>query len=111
MDVLLVAAKKDLVDDYVQVISEAGMIPSIVDVAAFAVENAFEANYEAEPNEVVALVNVGAQVVNINVIQERVPGVHARHLHRRQPVHRGDPEGPVDRIRRGRAHQAGQRLQ
>ncbi len=73
MDVLLVAAKKDLIDDYVQVISEAGMSPSIVDVAAFAVENAFEANYQAEANQVVALVNVGAQVVNINVIQEGSP--------------------------------------
>jgi type IV pilus assembly protein PilM len=73
MDVLLVAAKKDLVDDYVQVISEAGFNPAIVDVAAFAVENAFEANYDMEPNEVVALVNVGAQVVNINVIKDGNP--------------------------------------
>jgi type IV pilus assembly protein PilM len=73
MDVLLVAAKKDLIDDYVQVISEAGLTPSVVDVAAFAVENAFEANYEVAPDEVVALVNIGAQVVNINVIQSGVP--------------------------------------
>ena len=73
MDVLLVAAKRDLVDDYVQVIQEAGLTPTAVDVAAFAVENAFEMNYEAEGDEVVALVNIGAQVVNINVIQNGVP--------------------------------------
>ncbi len=73
MDVLLVAAKRDLVDDYVQVIQEAGFVPAAVDVAAFAVENAFEMNYEAQPEEVVALVNIGAQVVNINVIQNGVP--------------------------------------
>lgn len=73
MDVLLVAAKRDLVDDYVQVIREAGLIPVCIDVAAFAVENAYELNYEASPEESVALVNVGAQVVNINVIQQGVP--------------------------------------
>ena len=73
MDVLLVAAKRDLVDDYVQVIAEAGLIPAAVDVAAFAVENAFELNYDAEPDEVVALVNIGAQVVNINVVQNGIP--------------------------------------
>jgi len=73
MDVLLVAAKKDLVDDYVQVIREAGLNPAVIDVAAFAVENAFEANYEAVNDEIVALVNVGAQVVNINVVQQGIP--------------------------------------
>ena len=46
MDVLLVAAKKDLIDDYVQVIRDAGLAPVVIDVAAFAVENAFEANYD-----------------------------------------------------------------
>ena len=73
MDVLLVAAKKDLIDDYVQVITEAGLIPTTIDVAAFAVENAFEANYEAKPDEAVALVNIGAQVVNINVVLDGAP--------------------------------------
>jgi type IV pilus assembly protein PilM len=73
MEVLLVAAKKDLVDDYVQVIREAGLIPVAIDVAAFAVENSFEANYEVRPDEVVALVNIGAQVVNINIISNGAP--------------------------------------
>jgi type IV pilus assembly protein PilM len=73
MDVLLVAAKKDLIDDYVQVIGEAGLTPAVVDVAAFAVENSYEANYDAGADQVVALVNIGAQVVNINVIANGVP--------------------------------------
>jgi type IV pilus assembly protein PilM len=73
MDVLLVAAKKDLIDDYVQVIGEAGLTPAVVDVAAFAVENSYEANYDVEPDQVVALVNIGAQVVNINVIANGIP--------------------------------------
>ena len=75
MDVLLVAAKKDLIDDYCHVIREAGLNPVAVDVAAFAVENAYEINYdiETERDEVIALVNIGAEVVNINVIQGGVP--------------------------------------
>jgi len=73
MQVLLVAAKKDLIDDYVQVIGEAGLQPVAIDVAAFAVENAFEANYEPDPNETVALVNIGAQVVNINIVSGGAP--------------------------------------
>jgi type IV pilus assembly protein PilM len=73
MDVLLVAAKKDLIDDYVQVISEAGLTPSVVDVAGFAVENAYELNYALHSDEVVALVNIGAQVVNINVLVDGTP--------------------------------------
>ena len=73
MDVLLVAAKKDLIDDYVQVITEAGLIPTTIDVAAFAVENAFEANYDVKPDEAVALVNIGAQVVNINIVLDGAP--------------------------------------
>jgi type IV pilus assembly protein PilM len=73
MDVVLVAAKKDLIDAYVQVITEAGLTPVVIDVAAFAVENAFEVNYQPAGDEVVALVNIGAQVVNINVLSGGAP--------------------------------------
>lgn len=73
MDVLLVAAKKDLIDDYCQVIREAGLNPVAIDVAAFAVENAYEINYDADVDSVIALVNIGAQVVNINVVQDGIP--------------------------------------
>jgi type IV pilus assembly protein PilM len=73
MEVLLVAAKKDLIDDYVQVIHEAGLVPVAIDVAAFAVENAYEANYDASGGKTIALVNVGAQVVNINIVSNGVP--------------------------------------
>jgi type IV pilus assembly protein PilM len=73
MEVLLVAAKKDLIDDYVQVIAEAGLTPLAVDVASFAVQNAYEINYETEPEGVIALVNIGAQVVNISIVQDGVP--------------------------------------
>jgi type IV pilus assembly protein PilM len=73
MDVLLVAAKKDVIDDYCHVITDAGLNPVVIDVAAFAVANAFEANTEMGREEVVALVNIGAQVVNINILAHGVP--------------------------------------
>lgn len=73
MDVLLVAAKKDLIDDYVHVISDAGLTTGVIDVGAFAVENAFEANYDTHPDDVVALINIGSQVVNINIVAGGVP--------------------------------------
>src|SRR5512141_48807 len=68
MDVLLVAAKKDMINDYTSVCAEAGLSVTVVDVDAFAVQNAFEANYELAPGETVVLVNVGAAVSNINVL-------------------------------------------
>jgi len=68
MDVLLVAAKKDMINDYTSVCAEAGLTVTVVDVDAFAVQNAFEANYEPSAGETVVLINVGAAVSNINVL-------------------------------------------
>jgi type IV pilus assembly protein PilM len=68
MEVLLVAAKKDKIADYTNVISQAGRTPVVVDVDVFALQNAFEANYGFEPNAVVALLNAGASAININIL-------------------------------------------
>jgi type IV pilus assembly protein PilM len=68
MEVLLVAVKRDKVNDYVSVISQAGKNPGLVDVDAFAVQNAYEINYDLDTLRVVALVNMGAAVTNINVL-------------------------------------------
>jgi type IV pilus assembly protein PilM len=68
MDVLLVAAKKDMINDYTSVVAEAGLAPTIVDVDAFAVQNAFEANYEIPEGDTIVLINAGAAVVNINIL-------------------------------------------
>jgi len=67
MDVLLVAAKKDMINDYTSVCAEAGLTATVVDVDAFAVQNAYEANYAAG-TETVVLINVGAAVANINIL-------------------------------------------
>jgi type IV pilus assembly protein PilM len=68
MDVLLVAAKKDMINDYTSVVSEAGLQPVVVDVDAFAVQNMFSTNYDLPERETVVLINAGASVVNINII-------------------------------------------
>ena len=68
MDVLLVAAKKEKIADYTGVISQAGRLPVIVDVDAFALQNAYEVNYGLEPDAVVVLLNAGASAININII-------------------------------------------
>jgi len=73
MDVLLVAAKKDLLDDYCQVIAEAGFQAQVVDVAGFAVENAWQANAQPDAGEIVAIANIGSQSSNINVVAGGVP--------------------------------------
>ena len=69
MPVLLVAAKKDMINDYTAVIEEAGLQPTIVDVDVFAIENAYNLNFESPEEEVVALVNIGASVMNINILK------------------------------------------
>lgn len=69
MDVLLVAAKKDKIADYTGVISQAGRVPVVVDVDAFALQNAFEVNYGVDMTRVVVLINAGASAMNINIVE------------------------------------------
>ena len=69
MEVLLVAAKKEKIADYTNVIAQSGRTPIIVDVDAFALQNAFEVNYGLEPGRVVVLLNAGASAININILR------------------------------------------
>lgn len=71
MEVLLVAARKELVNEYQSLISQAGLKASVVDVDAFAVANMFELNYDVQP-ETVALINIGASNVNIHILRRGV---------------------------------------
>jgi type IV pilus assembly protein PilM len=68
MEVLLVAAKKEKIADYTGVIAQAGRTPVVVDVDAFALQNAYEANYGLEPEHIVVLLNAGASAININIL-------------------------------------------
>ena len=69
MAVMLVAAKKEKIADYTGVIAQAGRVPVVVDVDAFALQNAFEVNYGIDMTRVVVLVNAGASAININIVE------------------------------------------
>jgi type IV pilus assembly protein PilM len=68
IDVILVAVKKEKINDYTSVISQTGKSTVIVDVDSFALQNCFELNYAVDPSRVVALVNIGASVSNVTVM-------------------------------------------
>jgi type IV pilus assembly protein PilM len=73
MDVLLVAVKKDKILNYTNVLSMAGKTPAIVDIDALALQNCYEYNYEPAATQVVALLNLGASVMNINIVKGTTP--------------------------------------
>src|SRR5437870_9149128 len=73
MSVLLVAAKRDLVEAKLRILSEAGITPMSMDVDAFALHNAFEVNYPSAMSGAVGLVNIGHEVTNINILDDGVP--------------------------------------
>jgi len=66
--VLMAACKRDKVANLKQAIQLAGKQPAIIDVDAFALQNCYELNYDPQPNEVVALLNIGASTTNINIL-------------------------------------------
>jgi type IV pilus assembly protein PilM len=74
MDVVLVAAKKDIINEYVSVIMESGLNPLIIDIDAFALENMLAINYEIDKEETVAVANVGASITSINIIKNNISG-------------------------------------
>jgi type IV pilus assembly protein PilM len=73
MEVVLVAAKKDKIQNHTNVISLAGRTAEIVDIDAFALQNAFEANYTVDASVPVALLNIGASLMNINITKGGMP--------------------------------------
>jgi type IV pilus assembly protein PilM len=73
MNVLLVAAKRDLIESKMRLLTDAGLQPGVVDVEAFALHNAFELNHPDAMNGVVGLLNIGHDVTNINILDDGVP--------------------------------------
>ncbi len=69
MNVFLVAAKKEMVNDYINLVNLAGLNPCIIDVEAFALQNIFEINYESK-DENVALIDIGASKTSLNILKE-----------------------------------------
>jgi len=73
MNVLLVAAKRELVESRTSLLGEAGLNASVIDVDAFAIHNAFELNHPDAMQGVVGLVNIGHEVTNVNIVEDGVP--------------------------------------
>ena len=73
LDVLLVAVKKDKILNHTNVLAQAGKNSVVVDIDAFALQNCFEVNYDPEPGQTIALLNIGASVMNINIVRGGIP--------------------------------------
>ena len=72
MDLLLVAAKKDEINDYASILREAKLKPAVVDINAFTIQNIFEHQYGLPPDGTIALLNVGAAVSSLNIVSKGV---------------------------------------
>ena len=68
LNVLLAACKSDKIANVKQAIQLAGKQPAVIDVDTFALQNCYEVNYQPRPGEVVALLNIGASTMNINIM-------------------------------------------
>jgi type IV pilus assembly protein PilM len=107
MDVLLVAAKRELVESKLALLAESGLDAKVIDVEAFALHNAFERNYPEAMRGVVALVNVGNETTIINLLDDGVPiltrdlPLGVRRLREDLQRERGMPGEAADRIVRG----------
>lgn len=73
MEVLLVAAKRERISDHAQLLREAGLTPIAIDLHAFAVQNALEWNHDTKPEDVLGLVNIGAELTNIHIVRGGSP--------------------------------------
>lgn len=73
MQVLLVAAKRDLIINLADIIREAGLTPEAVDVNSFAVQNVVEMTHDLRPDEFAVLLDLGAEITNVNIIRDGVP--------------------------------------
>jgi len=72
MEVLLVAAKKDVVAEHSEIITDAGLTPVVVDLDVFALENAFQLSHAIDDDDTIALINIGASVTNVNIIENGI---------------------------------------
>jgi type IV pilus assembly protein PilM len=72
VDVLMAACRKEIVDDYLAVVQSPGLVPTVVDIETYAMENAYSLLATHMPGggmeKTVAVLDVGATTTNINVI-------------------------------------------
>lgn len=107
MQVLLVAAKRELVESKLALLGEIGLDAKVIDVEAFALHNAFERNYPEAMRGVVALANIGHETTILNLVEDGVPvltrdlPVGVRRLREDLQRERGIPADAADRVVRG----------
>lgn len=107
MTVLLVAAKRELVEGRMALLAEVGVEPEVVDVDAFALHNAFEVNYPDAMHGIVGLVNIGHEATNVNILEDGVPiltrdlPVGTRRFREDLMRERGMSAGEADRLLQG----------
>jgi type IV pilus assembly protein PilM len=107
MQVLLVAAKRELVESKLALLAEIGLDARVIDVEAFALHNAFERNYPEAMRGVVALANIGNDTTVVNLLEDGVPvltrdlPVGVRRLREDLQRERGMPADAADRVVRG----------
>lgn len=108
MAVLLVAAKRELVENKVTLLADVGVEASIIDVDAFALHNAFEVNYPDATAGIVGLVNIGHETTNVNILEDGTPiltrdlPVGTRRFREDLLRERGLSVGEADRLLQGR---------
>ena len=73
MAVLLIAAKRELIENRINLLADAGLTPAVIDVEAFALHNAFEHNYPDARRGMVVLVNIGNETTNVNLVSDGAP--------------------------------------
>jgi type IV pilus assembly protein PilM len=73
MEVLLVAARREVIESRKALLAAAGLSLSAIDVDAFAIQRAYESNYDPPGDSAVVLVHVGDQVTSINVVRDGLP--------------------------------------
>jgi type IV pilus assembly protein PilM len=109
MTVLLVAAKRELIETKLALLSEVGLEPSTIDVDAFALHNAFEVNYPEAMRGVVGLLNIGNETTNINILDDGIPvltrdiSIGTRRFREDLQRERGVSADDADRILQGLA--------
>ncbi|GAC1572737.1 MAG: type IV pilus assembly protein PilM [Polyangiales bacterium] len=72
MDLLLVAAKRDEINDYAELAREAKLKPLCVDIDAFCLQNIFEQTYGLSADTTVALLNIGASLTSLNIVSRGI---------------------------------------
>ena len=70
MEVIIAAAKKEITESYAYAIEKAGSRATVMDVDSFALETAYEENYDFASDDTIALVNIGASITNINIVRD-----------------------------------------